>query len=591
MDSPHRHPQNSVEVSLAALRQFLPHQLTLNRRTTQLAEGPSHMQADGLVGGRALMGRGSTLWARVVLIVMTVVFVLTTAPARGQEADTDIPLMIQTVPATSGLRFSLDGRTFTSDGNGLALITVSQPGTYTLEVLDPDAKSGVRSEFHRWSDGSRHVRRSIAIETFTRLDAGFEISHLTHFNFSGPDGSGVSADRVESVVLTGSDGSRHELSGTSPRWLKSATTVAQGEGLKIERISYRVTEAVVDGEHVSQPPQEPFVPAMDGEWSIEISPPDVGEDGSGAGREVEVVQPTTTNEPSIDRLVVGLVLAVALLALLCFMLVRRRPATRHAMATAGVPGPIGRDIVPGRPAPRDDARARAKRASLPEDRTNRTTSATPPAPQGASKPAEKPPPPKVMPAPVTKPEVERSAPQKTSAKEEPPRETRGNRPSDNAAQKPPSAPVEPSKDEADIDSYEKLGRRVSSILGSAYESADDVQRAAKDDARELLDRAVAEGAAVRDKAHERSEHARETAQQKADEIVEEAESYADQVREKTRRRVAELEEHLRRHQRVRMREQELRNILAQIEGIIPELRSEMEGSEVGERSKAPFPSS
>jgi hypothetical protein len=590
MDCPHPSSPQFRPGCLAALRQFLPHQLTLNRRTTQLAEGPrGHMQAEGLVGHRALIGRGATLGARLVLIVTTFVFLLTTAPARGQEPDTDIPVMIQTVPARSGLEFSLDGRTFTSDGNGLALITVSEPGTYTLEVLESVARSGVRTEFHHWSDGSRSIRRSISIQTFTRLDAGFEISHLTRFNFSAPDGSGMNPD---TVVLTGSDGSRHELSGTTPRWLKSATTVTQGEELKVRKISYRVTEAVVDGERVIQPTQEPFVPTKAGEWSIEISPSGSEDASLGSGREVEVVQPTTTSEPSIDSLVAGLVLAVALLALLCLMLLRRRPATRHAMASAGAPVAIGRDIVPDRRAPRDEAHAPVKRASRPEDRSNSTTGAAPPPQQEAPVLPAKPTPPEKITAPPKGREVKRSAPEKKSVKEDSPRTTSGKGSSDNAVDKPTtSAPVESPKDEADIDSYEKLGRKVSSILASAYESADDVQRAAKDDTGELLDRAIAEGAAVRDRAHERSEQARETAQQNANEIVDEAESYADQVREKTRHRVAELEEHIRRHQRLREREKELRNTLSQIEGMIPKLRSEMDGSEVREQSKAPFPSS
>jgi hypothetical protein len=537
------------------------------------------------------------------VILTTVVLLLTAAPARGQEPEADIPLMIQTVPATSGLQFSLDGRSFTSDGNGLALITVSDPGTYTLKVLESSAESDIRTEFHRWSDGSRSIRRTITIETFTHLDAGFETFHLTGFNFSAPDGSGVNPDSIQSVALTGSDGSRVELSDTTPRWLKSATTVTQGEELKARRISYRVTEAVVDGERVVQPPQEPFAPTKAGQWTIEISSRAVGEDASeGAGRAVEVVQPTTTNEPSIDRLIVGLVLAVALLALLCLMLLRRRPATRHAVATAGAPVAIGPDMVRGRRAPRDEARSPVKRASGPKDSATPTTGAPPPAPTEAPAPAapsaraetpapaapparaETPAPQEKIPAPSRGQEVQPPAPRKAPVEEELPRVTTGNR----AADKP--APVDPPPDEAEIDSYEKLGRQVSSILGSAYESADDVQRAAKNDARELLDRAVADGAAVRDRAHERSERARESAQHKADEIVQEAESYADQVREKTRRRVAELEGHLRRHQRLRAREQELRKILSQIEGMIPKLRNEMDGSEVRERSKAPFPS-
>jgi cell division septum initiation protein DivIVA len=102
----------------------------------------------------------------------------------------------------------------------------------------------------------------------------------------------------------------------------------------------------------------------------------------------------------------------------------------------------------------------------------------------------------------------------------------------------------------------------------------------------MLDDALEDGTAVRDRARDQSERNREKAEAKAQEIIEDAESYADQVRETTRRRVAELEEHLRRHQRLRAREQELRHILSQIEDMIPKLRGEMDDTEARQESKA-----
>jgi hypothetical protein len=526
---------------------------------------------------RALRG-GANRCARLAAIALSLVVLVGVAPAHGHAQDTRIPLMIQTVPAMSGMRFSLDGRTFTSDGNGLALITVGSPGTYNLSVLPPPSREDVRADFHRWSDGSQSSNRSIDIATFTSLDAGFEVSYLTSFSLRLLDGAAVDADRVESIAVAGSDGSHHEFTGGGPHWLTGVTTVMEAGELAVQRISYQVTEAVVDGQNIVQAPEGAFTPQRGAEWSIETSA--TMTDAPGAAREVEVVQPATTNEPSINRLVLGLVLAVALLVLLCLMLLRRRPAARPAMAAGGAPMAA---LGPAR-TPQRQTRAKVTRASRGDD-----AGATSPPPQAAP-PKEGPtkgtPAPEVKADSSVKPPAPSAAAAATPAPPAPPpKATPAARPQKAEAPKPPSQSAPP-QDDSEVDSYEKLGRKVSSILGSAYESADKVQRAARNDARAMLDDALEDGTTVRDRAREQSERDREKAEAKAQEIIEDAESYADQVREKTRRRVAELEEHLRRHQRLRAREQELRHILAQIEDMIPKLRGEMDDSEARQESKA-----
>jgi hypothetical protein len=530
-----------------------------------------------------LLRTDKSVTSLLAMIAVTITFVAGTSPAKDSAPDTDIPLMIQTVPAKSGVEFALEGRTFSSDDHGLALITVPSPGTYTLSVVEPKDGPNIRTQFAHWSDGSSSAQRSITIRTFTYLEAGFDVSRRTHFAFSTPDGTAVDPGRIESIAVTSSDGTSRKLPGGSPAWFKALTTSLQGGRLKLRRLSYRISEALIGGENVLQT-QRQIIPAQSDEWTVEISP-QTGATGSASNspREVEVVQPTNTNEPSTSPpLVNGLLLMVAALAVFCLMLLRRRPAaasarsTREAVRLASElrPARKGRSIVASadmhapaasrllnrvrvahvgsKKKKRVDEEQRPEEQALTEGTAARLPVKTPEGArdQASQRPAEKPQPrPKKLPQPAPAPAVDHGG------------------------------------DDGEIDSYERLGRRVSAILGAAYESADEMQRAAKNDARAQLARAIKEGAAVRDRAREQAVNDRRAGQEQAQEIIQEAESSAEQVREKTRRRVAELEEHLRRHQRLRAHEQELRNVLSQVEGVIPKIRDEMDSDPVRSRPR------
>ena len=75
------------------------------------------------------------------------------APASTSAVLTVVPyeLTIQTVPSLPGLAFTLDGRRFEADADGIARIAVGTVGDHQLAVLpDEYDVGGAQVDFARW---------------------------------------------------------------------------------------------------------------------------------------------------------------------------------------------------------------------------------------------------------------------------------------------------------------------------------------------------------------------------------------------------------------------------------------------------------
>jgi hypothetical protein len=192
------------------------------------------------------------------------------AEARAQ--DLDIPLMIQTVPELPGVRFSLEGRSFEADGDGLALITVDRPGDYALEVEPrrPLPGGGV-AEFVRWSDGSEASRRTVSISSFTFLEAGFEPSYRVTPRFVDPSGEPIDAGAVEGMTVEHGDEEVTRWTPGRPLLLEASIITSGDEGLRVEPVSHAIDSIQFQDERVPGPAQAPFVAAPDRTvWTVEI---------------------------------------------------------------------------------------------------------------------------------------------------------------------------------------------------------------------------------------------------------------------------------------------------------------------------------
>ena len=226
------------------------------------------------------------LTRRFALVLVAVLAALVPASSGGAQ-ERAIPVMVQTVPALTGVGFSVDDDDFSSDATGLALVTVQQPGGYQVSVGNSQVDPDTRVTFVRWGDGIEEPERRVSVSSFTYLQAGFQVSHRVDFRFSDAAGGSL-ADGIDSFVLTDSAGRDVELSGGSAHWLETNRLISSPDGLKSRRLTYHIREVVVDGRRIEPVSASGFSPT---EESWEVSLPvglgtngeDRGQGGEGSG--------------------------------------------------------------------------------------------------------------------------------------------------------------------------------------------------------------------------------------------------------------------------------------------------------------------
>jgi hypothetical protein len=211
--------------------------------------------------------------AAVVLAVVAACLLL--LPITGATAQRrTIPVMIQTVPALPGARFSLEGKTFDADENGLALTVVPQPGTYNLRLLSAKMNDDddVQFRFSVWSDKDKATSRSINVQSFTYLQAGFEKSRLVSLHLVGRDGRAVDPGVVDAILLNGPNGEQVRLADAGPHRLLTSAPVSNGNNLDLRDVTYRVEEVIVDGKNVLDK-DVPLSPSQTGEPRLQVAVP------------------------------------------------------------------------------------------------------------------------------------------------------------------------------------------------------------------------------------------------------------------------------------------------------------------------------
>ena len=179
--------------------------------------------------------------------------------------------MIQTAPAARGITFSLDGKRFTTDRHGLALIRVTHPGSYRLSVVDDDISNSHEGRvFVAWSDGRTASRRNIEIKTFTWMRAAYEVRYKVRPVFTDQAGNHVPATRTDAVMLRADDGKKITLTGGGPYWIAGERAGSRADSDYSKTIFYIVTAVVLDGEELNLAGPNAWVPAEGRRWTISL---------------------------------------------------------------------------------------------------------------------------------------------------------------------------------------------------------------------------------------------------------------------------------------------------------------------------------
>jgi hypothetical protein len=195
--------------------------------------------AGAAVAGMLATGN-STAWAAVPRLP---------AAAQGGAAAT---LIVQTVPAITGVAVSLDGVAYrTGRGGSVAIPTVSGP--HRIKILRPVSVSATsRIRFARWLDGIALTDREITIGAGTHTEqAGFVVSRPIAFRFTDKAGNPVPLSEVDQVALTNGVGQRFAFPPARPPGMFAVGRIVRNtSGLHTLPIRYSVRTVLIDGSDV-----------------------------------------------------------------------------------------------------------------------------------------------------------------------------------------------------------------------------------------------------------------------------------------------------------------------------------------------------
>ncbi|RPJ24710.1 MAG: Ig-like domain repeat protein [Chloroflexi bacterium] len=182
-------------------------------------------------------------------------------------------LEIHTVPPTPGVVFKLDGRTYTSDEEGVANIEMDLSGTYSLEVLPIDTgnlPSNVRMEFARWNDNVFTPKREVHFPRADRLEAGFTVNYQVNQKFYDLEGQIVDPARVSSITIRGV-GTTFTFDEAGPIWLPANRLTRRiGDRLESDEILYYFRDITIDGANVVNKGEQRFRIRPDDVWPIQV---------------------------------------------------------------------------------------------------------------------------------------------------------------------------------------------------------------------------------------------------------------------------------------------------------------------------------
>ena len=191
--------------------------------------------------------------------------------ATHEMAIRPLEIVVRVVPPLAGVEFALDGRTFTSDENGVARIEVGPPGTYRLGVrsYSPPARN-IRVRFGRWGDQIFTPYREVTVPPSRTLEIGFEVSYLVSQRFFDLEGRPIPAERIESFTFKSSNGRTVTLPNGEPRWFQAGRVVKRRFGLRETPIQYALMSVMIDGTNVVNQQQQRFYVDPDDVWDIEV---------------------------------------------------------------------------------------------------------------------------------------------------------------------------------------------------------------------------------------------------------------------------------------------------------------------------------
>jgi hypothetical protein len=188
-------------------------------------------------------------------------------PLQVNTAD----VVVQTVPALSGVPFRMNGMVVLSDENGNAKFQFSKIGTYRLEVLIDEFKnSSTRIEFGRWAEEDYETFRDIKVPANDIIQVGLNVYHQISQKFVDLSGFPVSPDRITEYTIKSAQGDVFTYTTNQPSWIPSSRIARRITGLEETKLLYSTVSVTVDGSNVVNQSQQKFYASPNDTWQISL---------------------------------------------------------------------------------------------------------------------------------------------------------------------------------------------------------------------------------------------------------------------------------------------------------------------------------
>ncbi|MEA2527785.1 MAG: hypothetical protein QOF73_5012 [Thermomicrobiales bacterium] len=181
-------------------------------------------------------------------------------PVRGT-------LTVRAFPPRAGVRFELDGRSFTTKSDGVARIDVVRWSTDLSErIRVPDSElADERLSFAGWQEWNGPLDNDV--------DALFDVVRPVSWNFVDQEGRSVDAALIGSITFQNSIGGVVTYTRPSPRQLQHVRVtrpVRHQGGYVSKPVIYVVQNVCVSGTNVVNQGQARFDPTETSEWKITL---------------------------------------------------------------------------------------------------------------------------------------------------------------------------------------------------------------------------------------------------------------------------------------------------------------------------------
>ena len=196
---------------------------------------------------------------------------LGSSKAEAELIVTPAIVEIIVTPRLPDIKFSLNGKIFSSDDYGVARIEVEKAGKYQLDILPVEANDpDIQMHFGRWGDDEFQPSREIEVPLEKPLEVGFEVSYEISQTFVDLSNHPVDSSRVTSITYKGSNGATFTFDDTGAHWLPAGRVIRLNNGLQETKILYSVLSIVIDGANVVSQAQQRFYVNPNDLWTIQL---------------------------------------------------------------------------------------------------------------------------------------------------------------------------------------------------------------------------------------------------------------------------------------------------------------------------------